>query len=284
MEEKTEEKKFTSKPSLIHRILTLGNLFSGIMLIILASAIWIFGFATKPVFFTDGKFVQLVDIRPPATPVVVENTVTKTIMLAKDKEKEIQKIAFCLQSLQPRLSIEVAQIIAKHTFKECNERGIQIPMWIALMFSESSLDPMRSSNMGAHGLCQVRYSTWREQPELLENGVSVRDKLFWIDLNIKCGTTIFKKFYEESGRKVGVALWRYNSGQTKLPEGKKAYDIDYVAKIMYYTYKVAEILAQEEGTLHTISDAEVLAESVVAPAAPAPEVKDKTKKPVVKHD
>jgi len=205
-------------------------------------------------------------------------------MPAIDIEREIKKIAFCLQSLQPKMSIEVAQIIAKHTYKECNERGIQMPMWIALMFTESSLDPMISSNMGAHGLCQVRYSTWKEQPELLENGVSAKDKLFWIDLNIKCGTSIFKKFYEESGRKVGTALWRYNSGQTKLPENKKAYDIEYVSKIMYYTYKVAEILAQEESALHTISDSEVLAESVVAPAAPAPEGKEKTKKPVVKHD
>jgi len=281
MEEKTEERKPKEKVSLIHKMLTLGTLFGGIMLIILASAIWIFGFATKPIFFTDGKFVQLVDTRPP---IVVENTVTKTITLAKDKEKEIQKIAFCLQSLQPRLSLEVAQVIAKHTYKECTEKGIQIPMWIALMFVESSLDPMKSSNMGAHGLSQVRYSTWKEQPELIDNGVLVKDKLFWIDLNIKCGTAIFKKFYEESGRKVGTALWRYNSGQTKLPENKKAYDIDYVSKIMYYTYKIVEILSQEETSLHTISDAEVLAESVVAPAAPVPEVKEKTKKSVVKHE
>lgn len=282
MEERIEKGKLTSEPSLIHAILTLGSLFGGIVLIILSTSIWIFGFATKPIFFTDGKFVKLVDTRPPITPVVVENTITKTVMPAKDKETEIQKIAYCIQSLQARQSYESALLIAKATHKECTEKGISISLWIALMFAESSLDPMKASNMGAIGLCQVRYSVWREQPELMDNGVQIKDKLFWVDLNIKCATTIFKKYYDESGRKIGNTLWRYNSGQTKLPETKRGYDIEYVSKIMYYTYKVAEILQEEDAKMHPINDLEAQADVLNTPIATVPE--KPVKKPVIKHD
>jgi len=157
---------------------------------------------------------------------------------------------------------------------------------VALMFSESSLDPMKSNIVGAIGLCQVRYVVWKEQPELIDNGVQIKDKLFWVDLNIKCATSIFKKYYDESGKKVGNALWRYNSGQTKLPENKKPYDIEYVAKIMYYAYKVSEILDRESVNMHPINDPEAQAEGIGAIAAPAPEMKDKPAKKsvVIKHD
>lgn len=224
------------------------------------------GVTAKPVFLQDGKLVQIIDTRKP---LVVEKTVFKKV---EDSEKEIQKIAYCLQSLQPKLSIEVAQIIAKHTYTECKERSISVPLWIALMFTESSLDPMKSSNADAHGLCQVRYATWKEQPELLDNDVPAKDKLFWIDLNIRCGTTIFKRYYDESDGKVGPALWRYNSGQPKLPGGKRAYDIEYVAKVMYYAYKINELFILEEDKLHTMVDSEAMGDVANGPVS-----KDKEK-------
>lgn len=190
------------------------------------------------------------------------------------KNKEIQKIAYCIQSLQPKQSYDSAVLIAKATHKECNEKGINIALWVALMFAESSLDPMKSNIVGAIGLCQVRYVVWKETPELMDNGVQIKDKLFWVDLNIKCATSIFKKYYEESGKKVGNALWRYNSGQTKLPENKRPYDIEYVAKIMYYTYKVNEILGEESVSQHPINDPEAQAD-VAGFVPPAAEHKDR---------
>lgn len=234
-----------------------------------AMIIWVLGFARYPVFFEDGKLVQLVDTRAQ----------TKSMALVQatvpDPIKEMEKLVYCLQSLQPRMSTGVARIIAKHTYEECKEKNINVSLWVALMFVESSLDPMKSSNAGADGLCGVRYVVWKEQPELLNNSVSVKDRLFWIDLNIKCGTQIFKKFYIESKNSIGVALWRYNSGQPKLPENKNGYNIEYVAKIMYYTYKVEEILAQEESKLHIITDVEVQAEITTDPLSLE---KEKTKK------
>jgi len=142
---------------------------------------------------------------------------------------------------------------------------------------------MARSSAGALGLCQVRYSIWKETPELKDNGVLVKDKLFWIDLNIKCGTAIFKKFYDASKGRIGAALWQYNSGQTKLPEGKRAYNVDYVNKIMYFTYKVTEMLAQEDINLHPINDPEATGDDIEPVTAPTPLVKkESTKKSGVK--
>lgn len=252
-----------------------------IVIVISASAFSIFGLAKKPVLFRDGNVIQIVDSR---TPIEIEKIKEVKIFEAtkRDTEKEIQKIAYCIQSLQPRQSYESAMLIARATYKECTEKSVSIPLWIALMFAESSLDPMKASNMGAIGLCQVRYSVWKEQPELMDNGVQIKDKLFWVDLNIKCATTIFKKYYDESGRKIGNTLWRYNSGQTKLPETKKAYDIDYVSKIMYYTYKVAEILTEEDSKMHPINDMEAQADTVNTLISTVPD--KAVKKPVIKRD
>lgn len=275
MEEHAEPKKRRNK---VFFIASAGVIMIAVVLLsasvfLLASTV---GFTKKPVFFTDGKIVKLVD-----TQAIIERVKEIKVIEApkKDPEKEILKIAYCIQSLQPKHSHDSAVLIAKTTYKECNEKGISIPLWVALMFAESSLDPMKASPMGAFGLSQVRYSVWKEQPELIDNGVLIKDKLFWVDLNIKCGTTIFKKFYDESGKKIGNALWRYNSGQTKLPENKRAYDIEYVAKIMYYTHKVTEILAQEDVVMHPINDPEAQSE-VAGFTSPVVEHKDK---PVVKR-
>lgn len=196
--------------------------------------------------------------------VVVEEPVKEEAPKLSAEELEIRKIAYCIQSLQPRHSFETSLIIAKHTYTECNERGISIPLWIALMFTESSLDPMKASSAGALGLSQVRYSVWKEQPELVENGVESKYKLFWVDLNIKAGASILKKYYDESGGKIGVALWRYNSGQSRLPEGKSAYDIGYVNKIMFYAYKVDEMMKKTEIVDHPIFDADAQADREAA--------------------
>lgn len=240
------------------------------------------GIVKKPVFFANGKIVEFIDVYPPKIEIQTVRTYTPPVVNAKNSDKEIQKMAYCIQSLQPKHSLESATLIARSTYNECMEKNISPALWIALMFAESSLDPMKVSSAGAYGLTQVRYSVWREQPELTDNGVLLRDKLFWIDLNIKCGTAIFKKFYDESGKKIGVALWRYNSGQTKLPENKRGYDIEYVAKIMYYTYKVSEILTEEDIKLHPINDPEAQLDSISGIAAPTPELKEFKSPPPIK--
>jgi soluble lytic murein transglycosylase-like protein len=85
---------------------------------------------------------------------------------------------------------------------------------------------------------QVRYQTWREQPELKDNGVDKWHKLFWPEENIKAGTDIFKKFYVESGNNINTTLYRYNSGSLKIPEKPNEEVLKYINKIMYYYYYI----------------------------------------------
>jgi hypothetical protein len=65
-----------------------------------------------------------------------------------------------------------------------------------------------------------------------------RHKLYWIDSNIMCGTDILAKYLEESKGDIGVALARYNTGDPKL--SKPPWQVEYVAKVLYYHYKIRE--------------------------------------------
>jgi soluble lytic murein transglycosylase-like protein len=100
------------------------------------------------------------------------------------------------------------------------------------------LNPNAESKMGALGLMQVRYLTWKLEPELKANGVDVRHKLFWIDANIKAGTDILARFIKEAGGNIGTALFRYNTGIPKL--AKHPWEVEYVSKVLYYTYRIRQ--------------------------------------------
>lgn len=165
--------------------------------------------------------------------------------LTKEQSKDVRNLTLAITKLQPKHTPLVAGLIALRTFIECEKKKLDPELMIGLMFVESSLKPLRESSKGALGLMQVRYSIWKEEPELKDNGITARDHLFWIDENIKAGTDIFKKYYEESGRDIGMALYRYNTGSRKLPEKKKITDISYVVKILYHAYRVRQVILEE---------------------------------------
>ena len=99
---------------------------------------------------------------------------------------------------------------------------------------------MAHSRKGAVGLMQVRYSTWKETPVLKNNGVSAKYKLYWIDLNIKCGTGILAKYYKEAKGSVVKTLYRYNTGSSTIPEDKSVTDIEYINRIMLTAYEISD--------------------------------------------
>jgi hypothetical protein len=120
--------------------------------------------------------------------------------------------------------------------------------------------------MGAVGLLQVRYTTWKTEPELKDNGVDVKHKLYWIDANIKCGTDILAKYLAESNGNIAVALHRYYCGNPKLE--KKPWETEYVSKILYYYFKIRE---------HRLNGTPLEAEE--SAAAPTPELPATAAKP-----
>lgn len=168
--------------------------------------------------------------------------------LKEQKMKKEQNFIFVIEKLQPKLSPTISRMISNSLLLECEKKNIDENLILSLIYTESSIDPMKESNMGACGLMQVRYKVWKQEPELKDNGVDKWHKLFWVEENIKAGTDIFKKFYSESGNNINVTLYRYNSGSTKIPEKPNEEVLKYINKIMYYHYYIQNIVRGNDET------------------------------------
>jgi len=166
----------------------------------------------------------------------------------RDKLDKLEKLTLkeAIHRLQPRLDEDVLDKILVNILKCCKDQNLDPALVISLIFEESSFWPMAESDRGAIGLMQVRYETWHEDPILTDNGVSAVDKLFWIDNNINCGTSILRKYIDESGGNIVRALWRYNSGQTSLPLEGEYYEVDYANKILIRMHSIRERIRQAE--------------------------------------
>jgi soluble lytic murein transglycosylase len=150
--------------------------------------------------------------------------------------------------LQPKLDRKIADRISSEIVSECKEKGLDPILVAALIWVESEFDVMAHSSKGAVGLMQVRYSTWKETPVLKDNGVSAKYKLYWIDLNIKCGTEILAKYYNEAESNMAKALYRYNTGSKDLPDNKSITDIEYVNRIMLTAYEISDFIRKGKST------------------------------------
>jgi hypothetical protein len=164
----------------------------------------------------------------------------------KDKElKEedfINKLVEVIEHIQPKLDPILITEIAINVINQCKEKKLDPYIIFALIFVESTFDPMVESDKGAVGLMQVRYETWKETPQLHSNGVDKKYKLFWIKENIQCGTDIFLKYYKASNYDLTRTLWRYNSGQPNLPSNTGRYDIGYVNKVYAHSYRIKNLV------------------------------------------
>jgi hypothetical protein len=161
--------------------------------------------------------------------------------LETTKRKRQNNFVNIIEKLQPRVSPQLSGIISSCLLSECDRKDLDENLILALIFVESTLNPMAESSKGAYGLMQVRYVTWKQQPELKDNGVDKWNKLFWIEENIKSGTDIFKKFYSESDNNINVTLYRYNSGSQKIPSNPDPEVLKYINKILYYHYFIMNL-------------------------------------------
>jgi Transglycosylase SLT domain len=177
---------------------------------------------------------------------------TSSFSQDNSSEQPSDPLAKAIMKLQPKHNVEVASIIAREINKYAQEYNMDPELILGLIMVESEISPFALSDKGAVGLMQVRYKTWKEEPELKDNGVDARHKLFWIDANIKCGTAILKKYYDESNHNIGATLYRYNTGAPKLD--KQPWDIAYVNRILYYTYKIREFI--QYGDVLELEDAD----------------------------
>lgn len=156
-------------------------------------------------------------------------------------------LADAIVELQPKLDKRSASRIVSVVVDECKEKGLDPLLVTALIWVESGFNSMAHSNKGAVGLMQVRYSVWKKTNTLKDNGVSAKHKLYWTDLNIKCGTTILAEYYEAADHDIAEALYRYNTGSKTIPKEVNRYEILYVNKIIRSAYFISECIRNEKG-------------------------------------
>lgn len=159
-----------------------------------------------------------------------------------------EKVAFerslteAITKLQPKLDEKMAKRISVEIITRCLEKNLDPILVTALIWRESRFNPMAHSSKGAVGLMQVRYSTWKEDPVLKDNSVDAKYKLYWIDLNIKCGTEILSKYYEEANCDMAKALYRYNTGSKNIPKDMPDFTVEYVNKILLTAYRISDYI------------------------------------------
>ena len=158
----------------------------------------------------------------------------------------ISDLVNVIEQIQPKLDPIMITEIATTVIDQCEEKHLDPYIILALIFVESTFDPMVESNKGAVGLMQVRYETWKETPQLESNGVDKKYKLFWIKENIQCGTDIFLKYYKASNYDLTRTLWRYNSGQPNLPTTTGRYDIGYVNRVYAHAYRIKGMMEKRD--------------------------------------
>lgn len=167
----------------------------------------------------------------------------------KEKDAFQRALTRSILELQPRLDKETAKRISLNIISECSDKNLDPILVTALIWVESRFDPLAYSNKGALGLMQVRYSIWKEDPIMRDNNVSTKYKLYWIDLNIKCGTDILAKYYREADQDVIRALYRYNTGSKELPNKIGDFEVKYVNKIVITAYKISDSIKKGNNDL-----------------------------------
>ena len=179
---------------------------------------------------------------------------------------DIIQIADAIIKLQPRTTPFVAKFMALHIVRECEKKKLDPDLVTAQIFVESEFNPNATSGMKARGLTQVRYEIWKKEPQLKDNGVDAMHKLYWIDANIASGTDILRTFLDEAKGDLAKALYRYYCGSTQLEKGKAPWQHEYVAKILYYYFKI------RDHRLHgiPIEAEEIAAAPVILEVVPAP--------------
>lgn len=170
----------------------------------------------------------------------------KAYRISKGNSDFQKALAKSIIKMQSKLDEILANRISVEIINSCKNRKLDPIIITALICVESRFNVLAHGSKGEVGLMQIRYGTWKEDPILQGNGVSAKSKLYHIDINIKCGTDIFAKYYKESEYNVIKTLYRYNSGSKELPENKKFYEISYANKVILTAYNIRESIRKDK--------------------------------------
>lgn len=129
----------------------------------------------------------------------------KSLKAVKRKNEELSGF---IMSLQPKLDIEVSNIIAAKIIEHANAFGFPPSLIASLMYRESSFNLIAVSSAKCVGLMQVNPAAHTDKIE--DMGLEYHN-LFSIDENIKLGCMILYEYYS-SEKDIRKALTRYVGG------------------------------------------------------------------------
>jgi len=94
---------------------------------------------------------------------------------------------------------------------------------LLIMSVESGFNPRARSNMGAYGLMQVHYVTWK-----VKYDIKNPEDLYNVEFNIRLGCEIFKHYLGKADNDFGRAGFLYNTGRLGFLD---KYENDYILQI-----------------------------------------------------
>jgi hypothetical protein len=109
----------------------------------------------------------------------------------------------------PGVPRELAEVIAVQLDRQCADQDIPFVLAVGLMEIESRFNPFAKSHVGARGLLQVMPTVWMGE---LSNEFGVKDdrELNGIEMGIKSGLYVLKKYIEKNNGNITFALKNYN--------------------------------------------------------------------------
>jgi len=171
------------------------------------------------------------------------NDIKQELVTHMEKEmanKLFRGLLHAIKTIRPELDCTIAEKIVNVIIDVCKRKDLDPVLVTSIIAVESMFDPFAKSNKGAIGLMQVRYEVWKHDPILIENNAHKKASLYWIDINIECGTDILNEYMDAAGGDIVRTLWRYNSGQTSLP--REEYKISYANKVLLYMYRIQQMM------------------------------------------
>jgi hypothetical protein len=174
----------------------------------------------------------------------VSNTEQSTHSVAVDPVVSNKLTRVIFEEMQPKLDPVLARRIAEAIMREAKANNLPPSLIAGVIAVESDFRPLITSNKGAAGLMQVLFKWWKDHEVVVGNGMD-KNKLYWIEFNIKLGCAILAEYLKEADDSIAVALNRYHTGSTTLPKGTKAHQVDYVNKVLLKTYQVLAAMRKE---------------------------------------
>ena len=136
----------------------------------------------------------------------------KIVTSLDQKEVKYQKILQTFAEMEFKIFAfekrypEFGKIVSE-AFKNAIIQDISPYTILAIVQVESNFNPKAISHAQAYGLMQVHYPTWNKKYELQSP-----EELFNIELNMKIGAEIFKKYLVLNKGDLAKALYMYNAG------------------------------------------------------------------------